>query len=183
MSTIHTLLNRSSHSKLVEPGPNAEGLQDIIGAALRAPDHGRLRPWRFLIVEGDRRRELGEIFARSLSLNGVAESAAIERAKNAPLRAPTILVALLHYQPHPKISRAEQGYAVAAALHAAQLACESAGFGSMWRTGGYATDPEVISALGGEPEDEVIGFLYIGTRHGPSKVLSEESVETYARHF
>ena len=183
MSAIDTLLNRNSHARLVDPGPDAGELNTILQAALRAPDHGRLRPWRFVVVAGDRRHALGEVFVQSLRLKGVSDPAKLEKAANAPLRAPLIIAGLLHAVAHPKITREEQAHAVAAALSAAQLAAESLGVGSMWRTGGYATDPSVIEALGGDVGDQVIGFLYLGTREGPQKALPEESLETFIRYF
>ena len=68
-------------------------------------------------------------------------------------------------------------------LCAAQLAADALGFGCVWRTGGYATDPHVVEALGGDPGDQVIGFLYIGTRDGPSKLIPEESLESLVSYF
>ena len=94
-----------------------------------------------------------------------------------------MLAGLLHAVDHEKISRDEQGHAVAASLHAAQLAADALGFGSVWRTGGYATDPHVVEALGGDSGDQVIGFLYIGTRAGPSKLLSDEPLESFVSYF
>ncbi len=183
MSAIDTLLNRNSHARLVDPGPDAGELNTILQAASRAPDHGRLRPWRFVVVAGDRRQALGEVFMKSLRLRGIDDPAKLEKATNAPLRAPLIIVGLLHAVAHPKIAREEQAHAVAAALAAAQLAAESLGIGSMWRTGGYATDPTVIKSLGGAVDDQVIGFLYLGTREGPRKMVPIEPLETFVSHF
>jgi nitroreductase len=136
MSALDTLLNRNSHARLIEPGPDAEAVAKILQAALRAPDHGRL-----------------------------------------------ILAGLLHAVEHDTISRDEQAHAVAASLAAAQIAAESLGFGCIWRTGGYATDPLVVETLGGAPGDQVVGFLYLGTREGPSKLLPEVSLDTVVSHF
>jgi len=183
MSILDTLLNRNSHPRLTEPGPDADQLQTILQAALRAPDHGRLRPWRFVVIAGDRRAVLGECFQHSLKLKGVTDDAQLKKALNAPLRAPLVLAGLLRAVDHKKISRDEQGHAVAAALHAAQLAADALGFGCVWRTGGYATDPQVVEALGADPADQVIGFLYVGTRDGPSKLLSDEPLESFVSYF
>ncbi|MDG2461014.1 MAG: nitroreductase family protein [Luminiphilus sp.] len=183
MDVIDTLLNRNSHARLTEPGPDEEALSLILRAAARAPDHGRLRPWRFVVVLGERRAVLGQCFAQCLTINGISDPARLEKAANAPLRAPLIIAGLVHAVPHDKISREEQGHAVAAALHGAQLAAESLGFGCIWRTGGYATDPLVIEALGGAPGDQVVGFLYLGTREGPSKLLPDEPLEAVTHYF
>ena len=181
--TLDTLLNRNSHPRLTEPGPDKEQLNLILRSAMRAPDHGRLRPWRFVVISGDRREALGRCFNESLKLRGVSDEGQLAKALSAPLRAPVVIAGLLHAVVHEKISRDEQGHAVAAALHGAQLAADALGFGCVWRTGGYATDPHVVEALGGATDDQVIGFLYVGTREGPSKVLPEESVESLVHYF
>lgn len=184
MAILTALHGRNSHGRLQEPGPDAEALDNMLRAALRAPDHGHLRPWRFVVIEGERRAALGEIFEQSLLLaQPHATDAERNKARQAPLRAPVIVAGLLHQVEHSKIPRVEQVASVAAALHGLQLAAEAQGFGAMWRTGGYARDPHVIAALGGRPSDEVIGFVYLGTRTGPSKPLPDVAVEDFVRHF
>jgi nitroreductase len=103
MSTLDTLLHRNSHPRLTDPGPDADQLQTILQAALRAPDHGRLRPWRFVVITGDRRAVLGECFQRSLVLKGITDAAQLTKAENAPLRAPLVLAGLLHAVAHEKV--------------------------------------------------------------------------------
>ena len=116
-------------------------------------------------------------------MRGITDPAKLDKAAKAPLRAPMIIAGLLHAVEHNSIGRDEQGHAVAASLAAAQIAAESLGFGCMWRTGGYATDPLVVETLGGAPGDQVVGFLYMGTREGPSKLLPEEPVESLVSYF
>lgn len=184
MSALETLHGRNSHARLTAPAPGGDALDAILQAGLRAPDHGRLRPWDFVIIEGEQRQRLGEVFERSLRLtNPDATAAERTKALNAPLRAPMIIAGLLKPQPNPKVPRIEQAVAVGCALHAMQLAAESLGFGSMWRTGGYARDPHVMAALGGDPAGEVVGFLYIGTREGDAKPLCVEPIENHVRYF
>ncbi len=65
MDAIELLLNRVSTPQLSEPGPTPEQLQVIFQAALRAPDHAALRPWRFITIKGDARAELGKVFQRA----------------------------------------------------------------------------------------------------------------------
>jgi nitroreductase len=180
---IETLLQRNSHARLVTPAPDADALATILRAAQRAPDHGRLRPWRYVVIQGERREALGQCFVESLKIRGVSDPAKLDKAANAPLRAPMIIAGLLRAVEHPTIGRDEQGHAVAASLATAQIAIEALGFGSIWRTGTYATDPLVIETLGGEPGDQVVGFLYVGTREGPSKLLPAESLDSLVSHF
>ena len=114
MSVIEALHNRNSHPRLVERGPSTADLDAILTAGLRAPDHGRLRPWEFLVVAGDRRVELGNLFQQALLLTKPdASEAELTKASNAPLRAPLLIAGLLKPQDHPKIPRVEQVAAVA----------------------------------------------------------------------
>ena len=183
LSAIPLLTERVSHASLGLPGPSRGELDTIIRAGMRAPDHGMLRPWHFVIVEGERREALGVVLQKSLRLRGVTDDAQLAKALKAPLRAPVIIAVLLQFKEHPKIERNEQIGSAAAATYAMSLAANALGFGSMWRTGVYATDPHVISALGGAEQDEVIGFLYLGTREGPSKLVPALDPEDYITHF
>ena len=81
MSILDTLLNRNSHPRLTEPGPDADQLQTILQAAVRAPDHGRLRPWRYVVISGDRRAALGECFHQSLKLKATIAQLLCRRRK------------------------------------------------------------------------------------------------------
>jgi nitroreductase len=179
MTAIDLLHTRNSHAKLESPAPSGEVLEQILQAGLRAPDHGRLRPWHFLTISGERRAALGEVFETSQRLAGVTDPAKLEKARCAPLRAPLLIVGLLKPKAHPKVPRSEQAVAVGCALHGMSLAAEALGYGAMWRTGSYATDPTVIAALGGEPGDEVVGFLYLGTKMGAAKPLPNIATDDY----
>ncbi|MEK9542371.1 MAG: nitroreductase family protein [Luminiphilus sp.] len=184
MSVLHALQQRNSHGKLSEPGPDGEQLDAIIAAGLRAPDHGRLRPWHFVAIQGERRAVLGETFERALLLTHPdATPAECDKARAAPLRAPLIIAGLLKPVEHPKVPRVEQVASVACALHSMSLAAEALGFGTMWRTGRYAQDAVVVTELGGQPGDEIIGFLYMGTRQGEAKPLPDVQIESHLNFY
>lgn len=180
---LTTLTERVSHGSLEAPGPSADEIELMTRAALRAPDHALLRPWRFVVVEGDRREALGVVLHESLRLRGVTDEAQLAKALKAPLRAPLVVAVLLDYKAHLKVDRTEQVGSAAAATYAMSLAANALGYGTMWRTGQYATDPHVVEALGGSPQDEVIGFLYVGTRKGPSKNLPKLDPSDFLTHF
>ena len=183
LSTIKLLTERVSHASLGLPAPSQDELDTIIRAGMRAPDHAMLRPWHFVIVEGERRDSLGVVLNESLKLRGVTDETQLNKARRGPLRAPVIIAVLLKFKEHPKVERNEQIGSAAAATYAMSLAANALGFGSMWRTGLYATDPHVISALGGGEKDEVIGFLYLGTREGPSKLTPTLDPADYITHL
>lgn len=156
------LTRRSPPGFTPEPvGPDLAGR--LIEAASNAPDHGRLRPWRFLIFEGERRTELASILAEALAVRQPDVSAdliAKERAK--PFRAPLVIAVAAAITAHPKIPEIEQVLAAGAAAQNIMLAAHALGYAAQWKTGDPAFDPNVKEALGLTKGDHIIGFLYIG---------------------
>jgi nitroreductase len=164
MEAYEALVTRVSPRELGEPAPDDAVLQRIVAAALRAPDHGRLRPWRFIAIRGEGRQQLGEVFAESLKRRhpSIAPEE-IGRERQKPQRAPLVLVVAAHIVPSVKIPAVEQLLSAGAAAQNILLACHAFGFGAAWKTGEAAYDPGVKDALGLEATDEIAGFLYIGT--------------------
>jgi nitroreductase len=176
MDALDLLLTRESALKLDAPGPSEADLDQMFQSAVRAPDHGRLRPWRFIVIEGDKRARFGELMAdamRNRDPNASADMLDRERAK--PMRAPTIVVAAAHVQKDHRIMACEQIAAAAAATQNIMLAAHALGYGAMWKTGEPAYDLSVKSALGLNPDDEIMGFLYLGTNVGTSSAAPRPS--------
>jgi nitroreductase len=147
-----------------EPAPDEAALHKIVAAAIRAPDHGRLRPWRFIAIRGEGRSRLGEVFAAALLRRDPAAGATLlEKERRKPLRAPLILVAVAQIVSNPKIPASEQVLSAGAAAQNILLASYALGFGAAWKTGDPAYDTGVKQALGLADSDEIVGFLYIGT--------------------
>ncbi|HSK39698.1 MAG TPA: nitroreductase [Arenibaculum sp.] len=164
MDALEALCTRTSVSSLAEPGPTDAQFETMLRAASRAPDHGRMRPWRFIVVRGDARARLGEVMAEALRLAEPAASAALlERERRKPLRAPAILVVAVTLQPRPGVPEIEQIIAGGAAAQNILLAAHALGLGAIWRTGERAYDEPVKRALGLPPNGAVIGFIYLGT--------------------
>lgn len=164
---IEALEGRVSSPKLTEPGPSRDQLEQILRCAVRAPDHGRLRPWRFVVVAGKGLNELGKLYEKA-ALAGDPElgDARCERLRRLPLRAPMIIVALTQVETGHKIPVIEQVVAVGVAVQNIQLAARALGYGAMWRTGEMASDPVVREHFGLQEKDEIVSFLYIGTTEG-----------------
>lgn len=173
MSDILTFLQqRNSAPRLTEPAPSSQQLQDMFRVALRAPDHAWLHPWRFITIAGERRKALGEVLATALvARNPDADHAALEKARQAPLRAPLLVAVVARLCDHPKVPAIEQRLSAGCAAQGILLAAEALGFAGIWRTGDAAFDPNVHAALGLGPREELLGFLYIGTRDGNPKPL------------
>ncbi|HBM84218.1 MAG: nitroreductase [Haliea sp.] len=167
---LQHLQTRNSAPRLTAPGPSGEQLDELLQAALRAPDHAWLRPWRFIAIEGERREDFGEVLERCLLRRDPAADASVrERARAAPLRAPLLLAVVACLQEHPKVPFYEQRLSAGCAAHAILLAAEALGYAGIWRTGDAAFDPLVGAALGLERDEEVVAFLYLGTRDGNPK--------------
>jgi len=164
LDALALLQNRVSVTKLVEPVPSQDDLKEVFKAAARAPDHGKLQPWRFLVIEGDGLARLSDVFVSALLKSSPEISPSIiDKTKNMPFRAPMIIVAIAKCQDHPKVPRLEQVLACGAATQNMLNALFALGYGAVWRTGDLAYDHNVMQALGLKPLEEVIGFIYVGT--------------------
>ncbi|MDF0732277.1 nitroreductase family protein [Pseudomonas entomophila] len=163
MEALDALLNRVSVARLTDPAPNEAQREALFQAALRAPDHGQLRPWRFLTIEGQGREKLGELFAEAVQAKGEASQAALDKARAMPLRAPLLIVVIARLQDHFKVPKSEQRLAAACAAHGILIAAHAQGVGAMWRTGDLSFDAHVQRGLGLAQNEELLGFLYVGT--------------------
>lgn len=159
---MDALLKRSSEPRLEAPAPAPEILEKAFACAARTPDHALLRPWRYLVIEGEEAlNALGELFADACG-EGASEKEREKRRKKA-LRAPMVIVGICSYQSHPKVPKIEQSMSAAVGMGYLLLALESAGFGGMWRTGDMAYDPVITRGLGLDDNEFVTGFLYTGS--------------------
>jgi nitroreductase len=187
MQAIDALLTRRSARALTEPAPDAGALELILASAARAPDHGRLRPWRFVLIRSGARARFGELLADHLRrAHASASEDTLQRERLKALRAPLIVVVAARCNPAVKIPVIEQVLSAGAAAHAMMLAAHALGFNSMWKTGGPAYDAAVKVALGLAAEDAIVGFMYLGTESGERAaeppVPWRELVSEFAAH-
>ena len=172
MDAITALLTRNSAARLAEPAPAGAAREQIFRAALRAPDHARLQPWHFLVVEGQGRNALGAAMARALQRHAPDSSAdALDKLRVNPLRAPLVIVLVARVAEQPKVPEIEQLLATACAAQNMLLAAHALGFGGIWRTGAVTYTAALREELDLPASDRVIGFLYLGTPEGTPKPL------------
>ncbi|WP_105103888.1 nitroreductase family protein [Microbulbifer pacificus] len=183
MDALEALHNRVSVGVLTDPAPSCKQRDNIFRAALRAADHGNLRPWRFLVVEGESRSRLGEIYLKasegSAKTGEPLSDAQRERLLAMPLRAPLILVAITRLQVHPKVPLNEQRMSTAGAVQAMLTAAFAEGVGAYWRTGELAENRQVARALGLTDHEEISGFIYMGTPQKPPRSAPELAVSDF----
>ncbi|WP_114787183.1 NAD(P)H nitroreductase [Vibrio tetraodonis] len=162
MDALDMLLNRRSIAKLSQPAPEGQALENIIRAGLRAPDHASLTPWRFVISQGEGLTKLADILVAAAKAENSDESV-LEKLKNAPFRAPMVITVIAKVTPHEKVPALEQHLSAGCAVHAMQMAAVAQGFQGFWRSGKWMFHDSVHRAFGLEGEDEIVGFLYLGT--------------------
>ena len=164
---LKALLTRSSipARQLTDPAPNERQLEQILSCAITAPDHAALRPWRFIIIQGDSRKALADVFVDSAKARDPDISdKKIAALREKPLRSPLIVVIVATITAsHPKTPEIEQVLSAGSAALLLQLGASALGFGSIWLTGENAYDENVKTGLGISLTDHVIGFVYIGT--------------------
>ena len=162
MDAIQLLLQRSSMPRLQGPAPTPSQLEVMLRAAGRAPDHGQLTPFRFVIIESAQLAACGQLFARAAQQRHLSELE-VERAAQLPLRAPLLIVAICCYQQHDKIPQWEQLASASCATGLLQQAAFAQGLGAIWRTG-WLTESEVVrTAFSLTTNEAIIGFVYVGT--------------------
>ncbi len=164
MDAMDALTQRVSGSGLVEPAPDELELHTILSAALRAPDHGRLRPWRFVVLRGAARQRLGALMAQAYrQRHPDATPTQIEKEASKPLRAPLVVVVAAKVNEQSNIPVIEQILSAGAAAQNVMVAAFALGYGCAWKTGDAAYDPAIKAAFDLVPNDAIVGFLYLGT--------------------
>ncbi|WP_375459761.1 nitroreductase [uncultured Enterovirga sp.] len=145
------------------PGPGPAELEDLLTIAARVPDHGRLVPWRFLVIAGEARHRVGEVIAAAVSAdepNATPERLATERNRLA--RAPLVVAVVSRARPHPKIPEWEQVMSAGAVCMNLVVAANAMGYGTAWLSEWICFDRRILDRLGLEPAETMAGFIHIG---------------------
>lgn len=173
LSTPLSLLSTRRSGKprdLVAPGPNDAQLRQILEIAARTPDHGKLSPWRFVIVRADKRAALAEtITAAYRAERPQAARLEIEALEQFATQAPALVVVLSSPKVESHIPLWEQQLSAGAACMNLLHAAHALGFAGGWLTGWAAYSDAVRDTFGAEPE-RIAGYIFLGT---PGKQLEE----------
>lgn len=168
---------------LIEPGPTDQELQQILNIAARSPDHGKLSPWRFVIVGRDQREQLAKLLTRALpesdpEATGAHYAKALEFAHQAPVMIALISAPIENH----KIPVWEQQLSCGAVgmnlLHAAT----ALGYVGGWITGWQAYSDRVRQAFCGEGE-RIAGFIFLGTPANPLEERPRPDLNQLVRHW
>ena len=163
MDIFEAIHNRHSVGK-VKPDPvPREVIEKLLDAAVQAPNHYKVRPWRFVVLTGDGRDKLGGVMAESQQeRHPDFPLEAFDKCRSLPLRSPVLIAVGVDKPGEPKVLEIENVCAAAAATQNLLLAAHALGLGAKWRTGEWARDERVKKFLGFEPDQHLIGFIYIG---------------------
>ena len=148
---------------LTEPAPAADEVEALIALAARVPDHGKLAPWRFVILEGEAKAQYAARLEALANERGDTRAA----AKLAKLKTPPMGVAVVSRARAHEIPEWEQVLSAGAVCTTLLYAAQAMGYGANWITDWYAYDDEAKAVLGLSPEEKVAGFVFIGTAKEP----------------
>jgi len=173
--TIDLLLSRRSAppQTLLGPGPTPEEIETLLRIASRIPDHGKLAPWRFIVLEGEGRKRAGEIAVRLFAAdNPDADESRLAPERARFCRAPLVIAVVSRAKPHVKIPEWEQVLSAGAASMNLEIAANALGYRSSWVTEWCAYDRRFCEAIGLLPHEKIAGFIHIGR---PSAVIEDRA--------
>lgn len=164
-AVLDALRKRRSIGKMTDQVPDQELIRKIIEAATWAPNHHLTEPWRFVVLQGEARTELGKVMAgvaAARESDPAAADQASERAITKPLRAPYVIAVGVEPSTDPSVPPIEEIAAGSAAVQNMLLAAEAFGLAAIWRSGWIAFEPAVREHFGISPRGTMLGFVYVG---------------------
>jgi nitroreductase len=164
-AAIDFLASRYSCGKLAAPAPNELEVSKMLTVAMRAPDHGGLKPAHFVVIKEQGLDRLSQLFVQAMTEEG-ANEIKLAKTQKMPYRAPLIIAVLAKTVEHPKVPRLEQIQTAACATFSIQQMAVAMGYNGIWRTGSLVQHPMVRAAFELAETDELVGFLYLGTEEG-----------------
>lgn len=163
MNIIDAINARVTVSKFKQDAVPREMIEKLLSAGAQAPNHHKVRPWRFVVLTGDGRKKLGDIMAASfLERNPATPPEGLDKTRALPLRAPVLIAVGVDKPADAKIIETENISAASAACQNILLAANALGLGAIWRTGEWARDAKVKEFLGFDADQHIISFIYVG---------------------
>lgn len=160
---LRFVLSRRSATMFQGPAPTNEQVKLLLRATLTVPDHGLLRPFRFVIIQGEQRPLFGEALEHAvLEKDPALPEAARQKLREKALLAPMQFVLVFSPRPNAKIPQWEQQTAASCAGYAVLLAAHAFGLGAIWKTSGRMEGARIEALLGLTPEERVLGWINVG---------------------
>jgi nitroreductase len=180
---LDALLNRRSIGKVSDQEPPRELIQQLLEAAITAPNHHHTEPWRFFVLTGDARLRLGDALVEARLAEeddpAVVPQPVLDKIREKPLRAPVVIGVAAQPQPGAKIWEVEEICATAAAIQNMLLAADALGLATMWRTGDPCYSDAVKRFFGLDESDTLLGMIYVGYAAAEPKPRTRTPVEKF----
>lgn len=178
MDVFEAVHSRYSQGK-VKPDPvPRELIEKMLHAAVQAPNHYKVRPWRFVVLSGEGLSKLGDVMAASQQeRHPDFPLEAFDKCRELPLRAPVVIAVGVDKPSEAKVLEIENVCAAAAATQNLLLAAHALGLGAKWRTDIWARDAKVKEFLGFDADQIIIGFIYLGYPEFESEPAPRPSFE------
>jgi nitroreductase len=178
MDILEAIKTRHSVGKVKADALPRDVIEKLLDAGNRAPNHYKVRPWRFIVLTGNARNKLGDVMAASFAdRNPDLPPEALDKTRALPLRAPVLIVIGVDKPSEAKVLEVENISAASAAGQNILLAAHALGLGAQWRTGDWAHDPKVKEFLGLAEDQHIAGFIYVGYPESQSESVLRPSVE------
>jgi nitroreductase len=163
MDALETIFSRQSIGEVKPDSVPRDMIEKLLSAAVQAPNHYKVRPWRFVVLTGAGRETMGDVLARSFAEKfPQAPASALDKERAKPLRAPVIIAVGVDKPSEPKVLEIENICSAAAAVENLLLAAHALGLAAKWRTGDDARNPRVKEFLGLTADQHLIALIYIG---------------------
>ena len=182
MDVFEAIYNRHSQKQVKQDAVPREMIEKLLDAAVQAPNHYKVRPWRFVVLTKEARNRLGDVMAASqMDRHPEFPQEAFDKARATPLQAPVVIAVGVDKPAEPKVLEIENICAAATACQNLLLAAHALGLGAKWRTGEWARDPKVKEFLSFEADQHIIAFIYIGfpefiVEHSPRPSFEDRTV-------
>lgn len=184
--TLDLLLSRRSGSAkaMIGPGPSPEELRTILAAGARVPDHGKLVPWRFIVIADDGRARLGSVLVKALAeTEPDASPVRIEQEQGRFLRAPVVIAVVSRAREGIPIPVWEQQLSAGAVCQTMLIAAHALGYVGNWLTEWCAYNATVMSAMGLDSDERIAGFLYFGQPAQPLEERMRPNLDSLITNF
>jgi nitroreductase len=178
MDTLQAIKTRHTVGKVKADSLPRDVIEKLLDAGNDAPNHFKVRPWRFVVLTGDARGKLGDVMAASLrDRQPDLTPEGWDKTRALPLRAPVVIAVGVDKPAEAKIPELENYAAVSAACQNILLAAHALGLGAVWRTGEWVRDSKVKEFLGFAEDQHIAGFLYVGYPEAAGEYPPRPSVE------
>ena len=178
MELFEAIHNRQTQGKVKSDALPRETIEKLLSAAVQAPNHHRVRPWRFVVLTGKAREKLGDVMAASqMDQKPDLPQEAFDKTRSMPLRAPVLIAVAADKPSEEKVIEIENVSAASAACMNILLAATALELGVIWRTGTWARDPKVKEFLGFAADQHIVGFIYVGYLEFKGEPYERQSFE------